>query len=99
MHHFMNNYTPSQLFAILLRIFALDILWNALIDFTYFPAYWMRSDVAHGQAGIAIHSSYDVSLIMLYARFGLHVVIGMYLLAQPHALAARLSKGVLRSEP
>jgi hypothetical protein len=94
----MNNYTPTQLFAILLRIFAVGLLWNALLDFTYFPAYWMRSDVAHSHSGIVLHSSYDVSLIMLYVRFGIHVVFGMYLLSRPQALAAKLAKGFVAPE-
>src|SRR5579884_3732611 len=62
----MNNYTPAQLFAILIRVFAIEILWNALLDFTYFPSLWMTSDIAHSHPPTFWSS---VDNLRLYAVF------------------------------
>ena len=90
----MNNFTPAQLFAILIRMFAVSVLWSAIDTFTYFPSYWMTSDVAHGHPPTFYSSLDNLRLYMLYVRFGLHVIVGMYLLAQPHPLARKLAKGL-----
>jgi hypothetical protein len=94
----MNNFTPTQLFAILLRVFAVSVLWNALDIFTYFPSYWMSSDIGHSHAATFYTSLDNLRLYMLYFRFGLHVVVGMYLLARPRALAAKLARGIMAPE-
>jgi hypothetical protein len=93
----MNNYTPTQLFAILLRIFAVDILWNALLDFTYFPSSWLTSDIAHTHPATFWTSVDNLRLYMLYLRFALHVIFGMYLFAKPYPLARKLAKGLFPS--
>jgi len=39
----MNNLTTEKLFAILIRMFVVGVLWNAIDIFTYFPSYSMTS--------------------------------------------------------
>jgi hypothetical protein len=52
--HFYEQLTPVQLAAMLIRLFGLYVLWVALDSATYFPPYWMRSEVAHSHAGISL---------------------------------------------
>jgi hypothetical protein len=89
----MNNLTAEKLFAILIRMFAVSILWSAIDIFTYFPSYWMSSDFAHGHRDFYT-SLENLRLFRLYFSFALHVIVGMYLLAKPHPLARKLAKGL-----
>jgi hypothetical protein len=88
----MNNLTTEKLFAILIRMFVVGVLWNAIDIFTYFPSHWMTSDIAHSHPPTFWTSLDNLRLYLLYLRFALHVIVGMYLLAKPHALARRLAK-------
>jgi len=90
----MNNLTTGKLFVILIRMFAVGVLWNAIDIFTYFPSYSMTSDIAHSHPPTFWTSLDNLRLYLLYLRFALHVIVGMYLLAKPHALARRLAKGL-----
>jgi hypothetical protein len=90
----MNNWTPEKLFAVLIRMFAFGVLWSAVDIFTYFPSYWMTSDIAHSHPPTFYTSLDNLRLYRLYLSFALHVIAGIYLLAKPHPLARKLAKGL-----
>ena len=70
----MNNLTTEKLFAILIRVFAVGVLWNAIDIFTYFPSYSMTSDIAHSLPPTFWTSLDNLRLYLLYLRFALHVI-------------------------
>jgi hypothetical protein len=92
----MNNLTPVQLTAMLLRLFGLYLLWIAFDFATYFPTYWMRSAAINTHSAISTHSSSDMSLVMHYIRFAAAVLLGVYLTARPFSAAQKLVDSVLK---